>query len=170
MVYFILLIKAVRYTDKDLQIPEKRKLPAPDAGPRNSRNAFLPAVFQGAALGRSGVPAKETAFCNRAGGRATGEAKRQFDLPRELNAKQLRAKPGDSELEAVIASYERAWRMQSRAPDVVNFAGESDATKALYGIGEKDTDNYGRECLMARQLCEACVRYVHGRLVKDILA
>ncbi len=131
-----------------------------NGGPRNYGNAFLPAVFQGTALGRSGVPAKETAFRNLAAPRSADEAKRQFDLLRELNAEQLRAKPGDTELEAVIASYELAWRMQSHAPDVVNLDGESDATKALYGIGEKDTDNYGRQCLMARRLCEAGVRYV----------
>ncbi len=131
-----------------------------NGGPRNYGNAFLPAVYQGTALGRSGVPAKETAFRNLAAPRAADDAKRQFDLLRELNAEQLRAKPGDSELEAVIASYELAWRMQSHAPDVVDLAGESDATKALYGIGEKDTDNYGRQCLMARRLCEAGVRYV----------
>ena len=88
------------------------------------------------------------------------EQKRQFDLLQALNAEQLKADPGDAELEAVINSYELAWRMQNNAPDVLDLSKESAATLALYGIGEKATDNFGRQCLMARRLCEAGVRYV----------
>ena len=131
-----------------------------NGGPRNYGNAFLPAVYQGTALGRSGLAAKETMFRNIVPGRSPEDARRQFDLLRELNAEQLRAKPGDSELEAVIASYELAWRMQGRAPDAVDLSKESPETLALYGIGDAATDNFGRECLMARRLCEAGVRYV----------
>jgi hypothetical protein len=86
--------------------------------------------------------------------------RRQFELVRDLNAEQLRATPGDHELEAVIHSYELAWRMQNAAPDTLELAQESAATKALYGIDEPATDNFGRQCLMARRLCEAGVRYV----------
>ena len=131
-----------------------------NGGPRNYGNAFLPAVYQGTALGRSGLAARETMFRNIVPGRSPEDARRQFDLLRELNAEQLRAKPGDSELEAVIASYELAWRMQGRAPDAVDLSKESPETLALYGIGDAATDNFGRECLMARRLCEAGVRFV----------
>jgi hypothetical protein len=131
-----------------------------NGGPRNYGNAFLPAVYQGTALGRSGLAARDTAFRNIAPTREASDARRQFDLLRELNAEQLRARPGQSELEAVIASYELAWRMQTSAPDALDFSGESAETLALYGIGEKDTDNFGRECLMARRLCESGVRFV----------
>jgi Protein of unknown function (DUF1501) len=131
-----------------------------NGGPRNYGSAFLPAVHQGTALGRSGVPAKETMFRNIAGGRPPADARRQFDLLRELNAEQLAHSPGGSELEAVINSYELAWRMQAHAPDVVDLSRESPDTLALYGIGDAKTDNFGRECLMARRLCEAGVRFV----------
>ena len=63
-------------------------------------------------------------------------------------------------LDAVVESYELAWRMQQNAPTVLDIAGESHATQALYGIGEKETDDFGRQCLMARRLCEAGVRFV----------
>jgi hypothetical protein len=131
-----------------------------NGGPRNYGNAFLPAVYQGTALGRAGLPAKDATIRNLQPPRSLDEARRTFDLLRELNAEQLRAKPGESELEAVIASYELAWRMQGAAPAVLDLAGESDATKALYGIGEKPTDNFGRQCLLARRLCESGVRFI----------
>jgi hypothetical protein len=131
-----------------------------NGGPRNYGNAFLPAVYQGTALGRPGLPAKDTSFRNIAPARPLEDARRQFELLRELNAGQLASRPGDSELEATINSYELAWRMQGHAPDVVDLSKESPATLALYGIGQKETDNFGRECLMARRLCESGVRYV----------
>ena len=131
-----------------------------NGGPRNYGNAFLPAVYQGTALGRTGLPAKETNFRNITPARSMADAKRQFELLREINAQQLAAKPGDSELEATINSYELAWRMQGHAPDAVDLSNESPETLALYGIGEDKTDNYGRQCLMARRLCESGVRYV----------
>ncbi len=131
-----------------------------NGGPRNYGNAFLPAIYQGTALGRSGLLAKDTNFRNIAPARPLNEARRQFELLRELNAGQLASRLGDSELEAVINSYELAWRMQGHAPDVVDLTKESPETLALYGIGEKETDNFGRECLMARRLCESGVRFV----------
>ena len=79
---------------------------------------------------------------------------------RSLNAEQLRQNPGDSELEAVVSSYELAWRMQSNAPDVLDLAHETKATQALYGIGTPETDNFGRQCLLARRFCEAGVRFI----------
>jgi hypothetical protein len=63
-------------------------------------------------------------------------------------------------LEAVIDSYELAFRMQRHAPDVLDLSRETRATLDLYGIDQKETDNYGRQCLMARRLAEAGVRYI----------
>jgi hypothetical protein len=77
-----------------------------------------------------------------------------------LNAEQLRHKPGESELEAVAGSFELAWRMQSRCPDVLDLSREDRRTLVLYGIGEKATDTFGRQCLLARRFCEAGVRYI----------
>lgn len=131
-----------------------------NGGPRNYGSAFLPAVYQGTALGRSGVPATEATIRNLKSPRSPEEARKQFDLLRDLNAEQLRSKPGESELEAVVNSYELAWRMQGAAPEVLDITGESPETLALYGVGEKDTDNFGRQCLLARRMCEAGVRYI----------
>jgi len=131
-----------------------------NGGPRNYGNAFLPAIYQGTPIGRAGVLAKDATIRNLQPARSLDEAKRQFDLLRDLNAEQLRQKPGDSELEAVINSYELAWRMQDSAPPVLDLNGESPETLALYGIGEEKTDNFGRQCLLARRLCESGVRFV----------
>jgi hypothetical protein len=141
---------------------ENRNLPgfvsiAPSAGnggARNYGNAFLPAVYQGTALGRAGGPASEATIRN------LGKEGPEAELLRELNAEQLRVRPGDSEYEAVVESYELAWRMQKNAPDVLDLSKESKETLGLYGIGDKATDNFGRQCLLARRLCESGVRFV----------
>jgi hypothetical protein len=131
-----------------------------NGGPRNYSNAFLPARFQGTAIGRAGLSAKESTIRNLQPSGAPVEAQRKFDLLRSLNDAQLLDKPGESELEAVISSYELAWRMQSEAPEVLDLSQETPATLDLYGIGNKATDNYGRQCLLARRLCESGVRFV----------
>ncbi len=130
-----------------------------NGGPRNYGNAFLPAVYQGTALGRGGIPASETRMNNIVNAAWSPEQqRRQFDLLRTLNAQQ--AAPRDTEIEAVIESYELAWRLQNKAPGVLDLAGESETTLKMYGIGDKITDNYGRQCLMARRLAESGVRYI----------
>ncbi|OWK45242.1 DUF1501 domain-containing protein [Fimbriiglobus ruber] len=136
---------------------------APSAGNGGARNygpAFLPAVYQGTGLGHAGGPASEATIHNLAGAQSPEAQAARFDLLRDLHAEQLKRTPGNSELEAVANSYELAWRMQHNAPGVLDLAKESAETQKLYGIGEKATDNFGRQCLMARRLCEAGVRYV----------
>jgi len=88
------------------------------------------------------------------------EQQRQLKFLQNLNAKQMENGRRDSELEAVISSYELAWRMQNNAPDVLDLSRETPSTMTMYGIGEKETDNFGRQCLMARRLCEKGVRFV----------
>ncbi len=131
-----------------------------NGGARNFGNAFLPAIYQGTPAGRAGGPASDATIRNLAPGLSTSATQEHFDLLRELNAEQLKAKPGDAELEAVAASYELAWRMQNNAPSVMDIAKESKETQKLYGIGTKETDNFGRQCLMARRLSEAGVRFI----------
>src|SRR5262249_44146765 len=134
---------------------------AGNGGPRNYGSAFLPAVYQGTAIGKAGTPVAQATIRNlRNPSRSPSARQHQFELLRGMNAEQMRAHPGDSELEAVIASYELAWRMQNHAPDVLDIAGESKVTQALYGIDAPETENFGRQCLLARRLCEAGVRFV----------
>ncbi len=132
-----------------------------NGGPRNFGNAFLPSIYQGTGIGKAGSPIGEATIRNLTNPKLSpAEQRRNFELMQELNAEQLKRHPGDGELEAVINSYELAWRMQNNAPDVLDLSKESPATLALYGINEKPTDNFGRQCLMARRLCESGVRYV----------
>ena len=134
---------------------------AGNGGPRNYGNAFLPAVYQGTAVGRAGGPASEATIRNLDNPLLSpADRRRGFDLLRAMNAEQLKRRPGDSELEAVAGSFELAWRMQSACPGVLDLSKETKQTLALYGIGDKATDMFGRQCLMARRLCEAGVRYV----------
>ncbi len=130
-----------------------------NGGPRNFGNAFLPAIYQGTALGKAGAPAGE-AVIRHLSSSGSAAQRRQFELLQALNAEQLKRTPGESELEAVASSYELAWRMQHRAPEVFDLSAESGATRALYGIGDPKTDNFGRQCLLARRLCESGVRYI----------
>ena len=147
---------------------ENRNLPgfvsiAPSSGnggARNYGNAFLPAVYQGTALGRAGASASEIGIRNLDGPLPRDERLRRLELLRELHAEQRRRHPGDPELEAIAASYELAWRMQMNAPDVLDLSKESKETLSLYGVGEPKTDSFGRQCLMARRLCETGVRFV----------
>ena len=130
-------------------------------GPRNHSNAFLPAVFQGTAIGKAGQPASEATLRNAVNtSLPRTEQERRFRLLQKLNAAQLASRPQDDQLEAVAESFELAWRMQMNAPEVFDLAGEDEATKRLYGIGEKHTDDFGKQCLMARRMAEAGVRYI----------
>ena len=132
-----------------------------NGGPRNYGNAFLPAAYQGTAVGRAGMDAKKIAFQNLENDKLSPERqKRQFDLLRAMNREQCQSMPQNSELDAVIGSYELAWRMQANAPEIMDISKESESTKKLYGIDEEPTDNYGRQCLMARRMAEAGVRFI----------
>ena len=136
--------------------------PSPgNGGARNYGNAFLPPVFQGTTFGSTSQPASEATIRDLVNNRYGRKAqKRQFDLLRSLNAEQLKRHADDVELESVINAYELAWRIQSHAPDLLDLSGESAATLEMYGVDEKETDNFGRQCLMARRFCEAGVRYI----------
>ena len=137
-----------------------------NGGPRNYGNAFLPAMYQGTLLGRAGRPAAESRFQNlgsvdhASSSSDVAARRREFELLQSLNAAQASQSPGDSEYEAVINSFELAWRMQQHAPHVLDLNHETASTQALYGIGDPATDNFGRQCLLARRLSEAGTRYV----------
>src|SRR6185436_3454447 len=82
-----------------------------------------------------------------------------------LNQSHKQGREAQSELEARIASYELAFRMQAEAPEAVDISKETEATKQLYGMDKKETEAMGRNCLLARRLVERGVRFVqlyHG--------
>ncbi|MFT3882746.1 MAG: DUF1501 domain-containing protein [Gemmatales bacterium] len=78
----------------------------------------------------------------------------------QKNNEHQQGREQNSELAARIASYELAYNMQQHAPEAVDFSKESDETKALYGINEKRTEDFGRKCLLARRLVERGVRFI----------
>lgn len=129
-------------------------------GQRNFGSAFLPASNQGTMIGTNRLPVKQSRVRNiRAAGSAT-EQRRLIDFISASNREQQQA-GADSTLEARIASFELAFRMQQAVPEVMDLGQESQATHKLYGIDNKTTENYGRELLLARRLVERGVRFVH---------
>jgi hypothetical protein len=126
------------------------------SGPAVWSAGFLPARFQGTLVkSADGIPnIKMPAGISEADRRA------QLDLLADLNARHQQRLGNDSELEARILSYELAFRMQAAAPEAFNLAKESDATKKLYGVDDKETVEYGTNCLIARRLVERGVRFI----------
>ena len=130
-------------------------------GPRNYSNAFLPTLFQGTAVGRAGQPAAQSNFRHIANAAFSPNRQReQFQLMQQLNREQSRHWQQEDPLEATIESYELAYRMQLNAPGIMDISQESKETLRLYGIDNKETEDFGRQCLLARRMAEADVRYI----------
>jgi hypothetical protein len=129
-------------------------------GPANWGAGFLPAAHQGTMV-RPGAknPIQDLFPPEEAKSTRAGEAD-GLELLRTLNAGHRAAREGDSRLEARIASYELAARMQLSAPEVLDLSKESPATRRLYGLDDKDCADFGRNCLIARRLLERGVRFV----------
>ena len=86
--------------------------------------------------------------------------RRQLDLIQQLNQSHLRRSEDDAQIEGMVQSYELGFRMQSAAPSVLELAQESEATLRLYGVGTPETDDFGRQCLLARRFAESGVRFI----------
>ena len=133
--------------------------PSTQGGPRLYSNAFLPTLYQGTAIGRAGTGISDGSIANLRNQRWQDDQQRkQLAFLNSLNRQQM-LEP-DDELEATISSFELAYRMQSEAPAVLDLSSESAATMAQYGIGEQETDEFGRQCLLARRMAESGVRYI----------
>lgn len=130
-----------------------------NGGARNYGTAFLPARFQGTAIGTAGEDALRVENLQRqAGTTPIGETQRE--LIRRLNQAQLARRSDAGDLSAIDESYELAWRMQRVAPELMNLSNESKVTQTAYGLDDPKTRGYGRKCLLARRLCEAGVRFI----------
>ncbi len=133
-----------------------------DAGPlggaANYSNGFLPAAFQGTRLRAEGTPVLDLLPPSEF---ASGQ-RASLDLIRELNLKHRAARPGATELDARIASYELAYRMQSAALEVGDVEHETSSVRASYGLehADRQVGKFGRKCLLARRLVERGVRFV----------
>jgi hypothetical protein len=127
------------------------------SGPPAYSSGFLPAVYQGTIFRGGESP---ILYLKSPDGVNSDTQRATLDFINKIDKIQERTRTGDSTLEARIASYELAWRMQSSAPEAVDITHETDATKKLYGVGEGVTDDFGRKCLLARRLVERGVRFV----------
>jgi hypothetical protein len=127
-------------------------------GPQGYGAGFLPAVYQGTMFRGGKSPVLDLANPE---GISNTTQRATLDLVRDLDRQHLAERPYDSDLEARLASYELAFRMQSEAPDAVDISKETEATRRLYGIGEGLSDDFGRKCLLARRLVERGVRFIH---------
>jgi hypothetical protein len=139
-------------------LPDSRGF-APN-GPANWSAGFLPAQHQGTMIRPTAEnPIPDLFPPNRPTITPQGEAD-GFALLEKINRQHASQREGDSRLDARIASYELAARMQLSAPEVLDLTGESDATRRLYGLDQKITEDFGRNCLIARRLLERGVRFV----------
>ena len=129
-------------------------------GAQNHGSAFLPASFQGTRIGDGSTDFKTARLANLAPSGSPDDQRRLLDLLARRDRRHAEARPGDDRLEARIASFEMAWRMQAEAPAVFDLGRESPATLAAYGVDADPTDEFARQCLLARRCLEAGVRFV----------
>ncbi len=157
------------------------ELAYPQGGPGNWSNGFLPAHFQGTPLRPKGSPILNI---NPPPGISRYHQRESLDLLQSFNREHEVNHPHHDELSARIENYELAFRMQMEVPDVIDIKSEDDKTKALYGLDKKETEDFGRKCLLARKLVEQGVRFIqvyssgwdshdfldraHGNLIKSI--
>ncbi|MFO0282905.1 MAG: DUF1501 domain-containing protein [Acidobacteriota bacterium] len=132
-----------------------------DAGsPRNFSSAFLPVVYQGTPVG-SPDPADPPIIRHTARPDADASAqRRQLNFIQALNEDHLTRQGHDANMRGMMQAYELAFRMQVEAPGLMDLAKESKATLDAYGVNEPDTRDIGTQCLLARRLVEAGVRFV----------
>jgi hypothetical protein len=129
----------------------------PPGGSRVWGTGFMPATYQGTRF-RSG---REPILDLHPPERLTEERQRgKLEFLRQLNRRHLQDRAGDNELEARIAAYELAFRMQAAAPEAVDLSQETAATQRSYGLDDPVTSTFGRNCLLARRLVERGVRFV----------
>src|SRR5438128_104805 len=134
--------------------------PTAIGGPQAYGSAFLPAIYQGTAIGSESTPLTQAQIRHIRNPETPLDLQRQqLDFIQTLNLEHLKLAKADAQLEGVIESYELAFRMQTEAPKLTDISGESKATLALYGIDQTPTDNFGRQCLLARRFAERGVRF-----------
>lgn len=119
-------------------------------------SGFLPSSHQGVPFRSQGDPILHVS--NPAG--FDPQAQRDsLDLIQALNRNRMQ-QVGDPEIESRISAYEMAWRMQSAAPELMDFADEPQAIHELYGLDEKNSNEFAKNCLLARRLAERGVRFI----------
>lgn len=157
---------------ENTSLPGFVSLSPPAGSSRNFGSSFLPAIYGGTKVGSGGAAAR---FARPGTGESVPDIKnprlddrqqrQQLDLIQALNNEKLKRDRVQPEIEGVIESYELAFRMQDAMPELMDLAGESEATLAMYGADGGATESFGKQCLLARRFVEAGVRFVevtHG--------
>jgi hypothetical protein len=133
------------------------ELALPQGGPGNWTNGFLPAYYQGTRLRPEGSPILDLRSPSY---KSREHQRRALDELAFLNQQHAAEHPEHRELAARMESYELAYRMQMEVPDVIDLSNETEATRTAYGLDDKETAAFGRQCLLARRLVEKGVRFV----------
>jgi hypothetical protein len=135
-----------------------------DGGRRNYGSAFLPASYQGTAIGNAGLKVadfRKEPIENLSNKRLSAEQQRyELDMLQKINRQHALRREYQPELEGRIQAFELAFRMQAEAPDVLNVDSESPATQKLYGLDREESRDFGWQCLLARRLAERGVRFI----------
>jgi hypothetical protein len=130
---------------------------APVNGALNWSNGFMPAAYQGVPLRSTGEP---IAYLSPPPGVSQDRQRARLDLLKKWNEEHAAANPAETALAARIASYELAYKMQTSATEAVDVTKETAATRREYGLDDKASAHFGRNCLLARRLVEKGVRFV----------
>ena len=145
--------------------------PSGAGGAQNYGSSFLPAIYQGTPVGGSERRARfsaeqETAISNIKNSKLDKKLQRvQLDYIKSLNMEKLYRDQHHPEVEGIIESFELAFRMQDEVPQVLDLSSEPESIRKLYGLDDQTTSQFGKQCLTARRLAEAGVRFIeltHG--------
>jgi hypothetical protein len=140
-------------------LPDPRGLPYNAKG--NFTSGFLPQSHQGTILDAAAARPIPDLFPPSSAGFLTAASQHEgWEILERLNRQHAARHEGDTRLESRIAAYELAARMQSSAPEALDLASETPATRGLYGLDDPVTADFGRRCLLARRLLERGVRFV----------
>ena len=129
----------------------------PISGPRNWTSGYMPASYQATVINATGTPILDL---KRPDGQSEATQRRMLDTLQEYNTEHEALRGDNTNLAARIASYELAYKMQSSAPEATDLNQEPEHVKALYGLDDKRSEAFGRQCLMARRLVERGVRFI----------
>ena len=133
------------------------ELAMPQGGSRNWSNGFLPAHYQGTRLRPSGSPILDLHAPKH---KTRDHQRKALDELAFLNQRHAKKHPEHADLAARMESYELAYRMQMEVPGVIDLKSEPEHIREAYGMNQKETAAFGRQCLMARRLVEKGVRFV----------
>ena len=127
---------------------------------QNWQSAFLPGIYQGTYVDTKNTAIEKLIANIRNKSNSSKQQARQLELLRAFNADHAERRANEAALESRIQSFELAYRMQSDAAQMIDFSTETQATREMYGVDQKETKSYGSKCLLARRLIESGVRYV----------